>query len=194
VLGTAFFTSKAGEFVTAAHVLSVTNVKTASGCIPGIYLPTSGWSTEVRSIEIRHFAFRNCPIVNETLDIAVCRTVLDMSTFAGIDVVPVTFNDLSQPDGTAVAFTGFPLQSRQPLTSRGSIAAYRGGVGVLQGELVLDRTGWPGLSGGPVYTADGAVIGIVVQRGTGDGAGITIARPSRFVAQIKAAPQPQPGK
>lgn len=192
VMGSAFFTSDKGEFVTAAHVLTaMKNVK--GGCAPAIYVPRDGWRTDATTFNVRFYDFGLCPAVNERLDVAVCKTINDMSldVSRGVKVVPVTLSTVRQPDGTPVAFSGFPLQANQPLTSRGFIAAYRGGVNLPQAEVVVDKNGWPGVSGGPLYLADGAVIGVVLQRGVGDGAGITVARPTVFIDAVRKAQQPQ---
>jgi len=184
VVGTAFFTSATGEFVTAAHVIAA--FKTVPGCVPAIYLPTAGWATDTQRFNVRFLNVSRCLLVNDAVDIAICRTDTDLSLEASrvLNIVPVALNTLRQPDGTPLAFTGFPLQAVQPLTSRGYVAAYRRGAELTEGELVVDKTGWPGVSGGPVYIADGSVVGVVLARGVGDNAGVTIARPTSFLRQL----------
>lgn len=185
VLGTGFLTSETGDFITAAHVLDAG--KALSGCRFAIYLPLAGWVADKPVFNVRFFDFTNCGI-DKNVDLAFCRTEKDLrqSQRDGVAVRAVTFDMSPQPDGTPVAFTGFPLQNLQPITSRGAIAAYQGVGGVPRFNLLVDKNAWPGVSGGPVYTVDGRVVGIAVQRGVNDFQGVMIARPAAFVREIMA--------
>jgi hypothetical protein len=82
------------------------------------------------------------------------------------------------PDGTEIAFTGFPLQLRDPLTVRASVACYQA---VWENDrpvprLLVDRVAWPGSSGSPVYLASGRVIAILIGGGKDEATGMTIIR------------------
>lgn len=180
ILGTAFFVSASGEFVTADHVLV-----NAGDCRKAVYLPVNGWSPDPDS-EIRIYNFTHC-VRDGVSDIAVCRTELDLSTTAslGIAVTPVTLDTGDSQDGTPIAFTGFPLEIRYPLTARGHLAASQpafvaGGLP----RLVVDRVAWPGSSGSPVYGADGHVMGIVIERGVEGTTGLAFARPAALIEDI----------
>jgi V8-like Glu-specific endopeptidase len=119
-------------------------------------------------------------------DIARCRSVARIT----VEFTPVRFEDSEQRAATAVAFTGFPLQSLDPITSRGYIAAYTSQVaGLGKTEMLIDRTAWPGDSGSPVYLEDGRVIGMVQKRGTGNAEGIAFVRPTRFIQRLLATRQ-----
>lgn len=178
--GTGFFIDSEGRFATAAHVikgLSVVNAQQPFPCVWAIYVPDDGWQRDAVTFPSHWFLFGNCEM-DEALDLAVCKTVLVPK-----GVEPMFIEDSRPPDGSPVAFTGFPLGSIEPLSSRGDIATYRGALDKEGSrEMVIDKEAWPGASGSPVYGEDGGVLGIVLQRGLGDGVGIAIARPSHFIA------------
>ena len=145
-------------------------------------------------LELQAFQFTSCT-VNDELDLALCHTLTNVTERRdqGVQIVPVIFETSLQQDGTAVAFTGFPLSLTQPITSRGAVGTYR----IVKDdfgprELIIDKNAWPGASGSPVYLENGRVIGLIVQRGIGDGSGIAIARTSGFVARFIASQQTKP--
>lgn len=180
--GTGFFINSSGYFLTAAHVIAElrrTTIMQPTACVMAIYLPENGWQRDAANFNIKWHAFTDC-FVDETLDIAACKTIDDVTS----GIRPMTFRGELLADGTAVAFTGFPLGAVEPLSARGYVAAYRAAVENLgPTELVIDRQNWPGSSGSPAYDVDGNVVGIVLQRGIGDGVGMAIARPtSRILA------------
>lgn len=177
IVGTAFFVSASGEFVTAEHV-----IESAGDCQKAVYLPVNGWNPDPDA-EIRLYNFTQC-LRDASADIAVCRTDRDLTTTAhfGTAVTPVIFDTSEHEDGTPIAFTGFPLQIRRPLTARGFLAASHPGfmAGGLP-RLVLDRVAWPGSSGGPVYGANGSVIGMMMERGIDRSTGLAFARPASLI-------------
>ena len=87
---------------------------------------------------------------------------------------------------TVPAFVGFPLQETTPVSVRGSIAAYWTTQQLVNGELVIDKSSWAGMSGGPVFLGDGSVIGIVTNRGTKTREGMTMARPAWLIEEALA--------
>ena len=189
IKGSAFFISRAGEFLTAGHVIEELRHPTGRACPDvAIYLPSGGWKPEVAEEDFQWFLFTiaDCD-ENRHLDLARCATSLNISAPLegfNFEVQPVSFEFSNQPDGTPVAFSGFPLRSNDPLTSRGNIAAYRRGKNGSPSEVIVDKAVWPGASGSPLFLHDGRVIGIIIQGGIGDGAGIAIARPARFIQQF----------
>ena len=76
------------------------------------------------------------------------------------------------------------------MTARGHVAMYSA-----RDELMVDQSAWPGVSGCPVYLVDGRVIGMVIQRGTGNGTGRAIVRTSvaiqDFVAKARQTMKPK---
>jgi len=127
------------------------------------------------------FPFRipECSI-DEVLDVAVFHPTTDLRRKPGVHIVPVQFEWNIPPDGTQVAFTGFPFAARDPMTFRAGVAAYRPvwRDGKAMDEVVLDRSAWPGFSGSPVFLSDGRVIGMVIAGMLDEGTALTFFRPS----------------
>jgi hypothetical protein len=116
-------------------------------------------------------------VMDMTLDIARCHTREDLKAEQNgkMAPVPVIIDPARRDDGTAIAIMGYPLFNTAPISSRGYIGGYqetRGGPI----QMVIDRAAWPGNSGGPVFDAKGAVVGMVLQAGEGTASGISIAR------------------
>jgi hypothetical protein len=178
--GTAFFTSEGGDFMTAAHVLA--GLRSRPGCNQALYLPIGGWDSAVLKRDVMAADF-SCSSADEALDVAHCRTVAPLSDYRAVGVVvePVVLDEKVQDDGTPAAFMGFPDHTQQPITSRGFIAGYRPGPSTARFELLVDKSGWGGVSGGPVFIDDGKVIGMVVKRGVDAFEGVTVARPTRLL-------------
>ena len=191
IKGTGFFLAENGTFLTAAHVLR--RLPSDATCQqPAIYLPTNNWATDQAEAPMRLFDFHVAACVShEALDLGRCQTITDLRTAASLGIVarPVTLEPVPQEDGTQVAFTGFPLQNVQPLTSRGSIAAYQAIRQTPRAQMVIDKNAWPGAGGSPVYLRDGRVVGMLLQRGTEAAAGNAYARPAasiqRFLNSIR---------
>ena len=51
-------------------------------------------------------------------------------------------------------------------------------------KLVIDKSAWPGASGSPVYDGDGKVIGLVIETGLAEGAGLTYSRPIDLITDF----------
>src|SRR5438477_8602302 len=105
---------------------------------------------------------------------ARCKTIEDPSKAGKIATKPTALEIASdvRPDGTAVAFSGFPVNGLIPYTARANIAGYQAAEispnqGLQLRILVLDKPAWPGSSGGPVYGVDGRVMGMLLQSGSG---------------------------
>jgi S1-C subfamily serine protease len=191
--GTAFFVRSDGMFATANHVITgLTNPARRSPCqISAIYVPLVGWQPRVVN-QRAHYSFFTAAFctVDANIDVAVCGPIPDVVQSNSAPPDPVSFESALQDDGTPTAFTGFPLGSPSPVTSRGFTAAYRDAQDERgPRELIIDKTAWPGASGSPIYIEDGRVIGIVLARGTGEGAGIAIGRPASFIERLLAERQ-----
>jgi hypothetical protein len=189
-VGSAFLISAAGDFLTAAHVLR--EMQESPQCAtPALTVSAGEWRPEVQAEPMRWFPVQisNCK-TDLALDIAECPLTEDLSARKRdlhLRVEPVQFEWDVPPDGTPVAFTGFPLRARDPMTFRADVAAYRipWSDGLVP-ELVLDRPTLPGFSGSPVFRADGRVVGILIKNGTEDATGITIARPVALLRRMLA--------
>lgn len=159
-VGTGFFISEQGHIVTATHVLKSQPPEMVSSCRFEAVLPTvSGKSVNDLAIS---FPLMECK-QKQDVDVSVCR--LGKSPFndpllAGrlrILNLRIPENDV---DGLKVAITGFPAMFGFPFSSVSRIAS------VLEKPrvLVVDSIAWPGVSGSPLYDADGLVIGVVTGR------------------------------
>ena len=191
-LGTASFVSNKGDFVTAAHVLQDMKKGEPSCPIAAIILPVGSWRPETREESQVWFAFQsaNC-VMDHDLDVARCRPDDDLSVPKNgvrFKITPVEFEWTIPPDGTQIAFTGFPLQLRDPLTVRASVASYQT---VWENDkpvprLLVDHVAWPGSSGSPVYLANGRVIAILIGGGKDEATGMTIVRPALPIRDMLA--------
>ncbi len=182
-LGSVFFISSSGTFLTAAHVLSEIKAQPDSCRFVAVGVPTDAWNPKLHEASHAWFEFRpsDCKIDND-LDVAKCRTLVDLSiprdemTYT-VRPAPIEWN--SPPDGTQVGIIGFPLGARDPMTTRAVVSTSR--IVWIEGkgspELLLDRPSLHGSSGSPVFLADGRVVGIVVGNGSGGTTGLTLARP-----------------
>ena len=178
--GTGFFVDEDGDFVTAAHVikdLKTTTLERPIPCVMAIYVPDSAWEREAVNFQAHWFLFKECK-VDAVLDLAVCKTTDKIPA----KITPVVIEDIRPADGSAVAFTGFPLGTVEPISSLCDIATYHSAIdGEGSREFVLDKGTWPGASGSPVYDNRGVVIGIMLARGLADSVGTSFGRPSHFI-------------
>ena len=194
--GSGFFVSKDGSFVTARHVITEMEPSPLRRpCnFPAVYIPKSGkWSDDGRFTEIKWFAFHlnQCVLSSQVVDLARCHTQDDLSKDKEIAAPPepVIVDAKLPPEGSDVAFSGFPLQITIPRAARATIAGYGSRDNVETTEMVIDRNTWPGASGSPIYLANGHVIGVVLARGTNEAAGLAFARTGneldRFLRSIE---------
>jgi hypothetical protein len=191
--GTAFFISRSGDFLTAAHVIDGIRDHTHSCPVAAIYLPSDHWDPQLQQETLAWYPFlvADCEF-HRDVDVAKCKPLVDLALHRdklAFEIRPVKFEWASQPDGTLIAFTGFPLGFRDPLTSRGGVAAYTRMrvAGILTQstvDLIIDQTAWPGASGAPVYLSDGRVVGMLVARGVQEGEGTAVVRPAQLLQRI----------
>jgi S1-C subfamily serine protease len=173
-LGTGFLINAEGHFLTAAHVVLEMGPICGSGSFWAIYAPTASWQTR-EAVPTRWFRFDECRY-NEVTDVAVCKLVNNPFTDDSVKkyIKPVRFGTFKgHADGSPIAFTGFPLQSIVPITSKGFIAGYY----PRERWFGIDKSGWPGASGSPIYNVRGLVIGLLIRRTASDAGGLSFARP-----------------
>jgi hypothetical protein len=188
IVGTIFFVSVRGDFITADHTLQDTEPgHRLAGCEPNIWFSRPSKTPGMFTATTFPFLVKDC-IRDSGGDMARCHTVADLSTAADGQFAPqpVVIDPRQRDDGTAIAITGYPLGIPVPLSSRGYIGAYqldaRGPV-----DIAIDHTAWPGISGSPVYDSSGKVVGMLVQAGTEAASGISIARSGFALSQFMAA-------
>jgi hypothetical protein len=188
-MGSAFFISKDADFLTAAHVV-IAMQKSDDPCpTPAITLAVSEWRPDAPTEEMLWFPFNTADCwLDSTADIAKCRPSGDLPARIHTlhKAVPVQLDWTIQPDGAQLAFTGFPLEARDPMTFQAHVAAYQTPwPDQTTPQLVLDHASLPGFSGSPVFLADGKVIAILLRDGNPDAPGTSVARP---VSVLRAAP------
>jgi hypothetical protein len=157
---------------------------TFADCIAAISLTKGGWRQGSAVWHGELFDINHCAR-DHYLDVARCSTSSDLETEESGVYRPraVTFDTAMPPDGSEAAFTGFPLATTLPITSRGSIAGY-GSRGTTIDELYIDKGDWPGSSGSPAFDARGGVIGMVIKRTTGDALGFAVCRPAYLIQKF----------
>ncbi len=194
--GTVFFISAAGEFMTAAHVLLDIQKSDPPCPVTAIILPRNPrWDPRALNEPFEWFAFKLDDCVMESdLDVAKCPLADNLSSQKvnlAFKIASVRFDWSIPPDGTQLAFIGFPMNARDPMTLRANMAAYRPvwRNEKVVAELLLDRGAWPGSSGSPVFRSDGRVIGMVIGAVTEEGTAITTVRGALAVRGLFADPE-----
>lgn len=190
-IGTGFFVDSFGRFVTAGHVLNdwekIAPLRHA--CAPATYIPDHGWRKFERTISFESFAFVNCDREAD-LDLAVCEPTDNPFTSTKITkgrIAPVTFDTYEWPDGSPVAFTGFPLEYVMPITSKGFVGGHMATPHTDSNfDYAIDKAAWPGCSGSPLYTESGRVIGILLAAGANAGTGLSYARSAAVIVDFLA--------
>jgi V8-like Glu-specific endopeptidase len=181
-MGSAFLISEEADFLTAAHVVTAMQQSDDPCPTPAITLAVGDWRPEAPAEDMVWLPFKiaDCR-VDSTVDVAECRPSGDVpARIRNLHkATPVQFEWSIQPDGTELAFTGFPLEARDPMTFRAHVAAYKTPwPDQATPQLILDHAGLPGFSGSPVFLANGRVVAIQVKDGRPDAPGTSIARPS----------------
>lgn len=185
VSGTAFFVSREGIFVTANHVIEKMK-SLGARCNASVLLPAGGWKNEnapASAREVFPFVPGACEQDYDD-DVAACRVTLNPFSNASVkdDIGPVSFETSAQPDGTEVAYLGFPQGYAWPITGRGWIASSTPVNAVP--TLTIDGWSWHGVSGCPVFLSNGAVIGMLVGSESGEDEGLAVARPASLITEL----------
>jgi hypothetical protein len=167
-IGTGFFVSGDGQFMTPDHVLvDLRKLAADPKCLVSLMvLQTVGTGT--LTYGINKFDPDRC-VSDARLDVGLCSVRFDANeerrSFAPLRIA----GSRLYQDGTPIAFTGFPGFGKYPLTTRANLAGY------VYSHAVLDKGAWPGSSGSPVYDANCDVIGMVIARADDRITGIAFA-------------------
>ena len=187
-MGSAFLISMR-DFLTAAHVVMDMQKGEHPCPTPAIMLPVDEWRPDDPTEQLLWFPFKiSACRADRALDIAVCPLGDDLANRQRelrLRIAPVEFDWHIPPDGAPVAFTGFPLQARDPMTFRANVAAHRTPFPDEPiPEMIIDRQALPGFSGSPIYLADGRVVAVAIRLGKDETLGITIARPVSVLREM----------
>jgi hypothetical protein len=188
VLGTAFFVTKRGDFVTSASVLAnFVEPGPIAGCTMMVWFAGPVDSAGNFGSQAFTVALKDC-VVEADIDVARCRTVGDLSSeFGGrFAPVPVAFDNRQPETGTAIGTTGYILYDNIPVASRAHVGAYQPAPPAAR-QMVIDRPSGVGASGSPVYDARGKVLGMVALVRTPVLTNISVATTSLAIAGFLAA-------
>jgi len=145
MMATGFLINPQGGFLTAGHVVEDLDKFAAEHhCFGAIFLAIVSEAAQ-DLVQTRWFRIRSCQS-DHKLDLAACSLSENPFEDAALRnrIGTLKLDSLFQfADGTPVAFSGFPLEMGRPLTSKASIAAR------YPGQLVVDKSAWPGASGSP---------------------------------------------
>ena len=161
VRGTGVIADSGGTLVTAAHVV----LQARFNCTLSVMVPDDEW---VHARRLRRFLLSRCH-VNELLDLAVCRIqpAENPRDLAYIRAAPLRFREAVP--GEVVSVTGFTGWVLAPLIRSGRITGqedYRRQDGC-RCNFASDIVAVEGMSGSPVVSYRGEVLGIITQAGKG---------------------------
>jgi S1-C subfamily serine protease len=167
-LGTAIIVDAAGTILTAAHVLSVSQVL----CTLTVIVPRGDWS---RGLGFHVFSLKQCAS-NPLLDIALCHIEPMGAVHDRIDVVPARIAIKGPLSGSAIIIPGFTGWGLLPTILQGHILTpqqlYRREDGCYC-DFAVDVVAKAGMSGSPLVTDEGKVVGLITLAGTGKFRGIS---------------------
>ena len=159
--GSGVIADSGGTLLTAAHVI----LQARSNCTLSVMIPDDEW---IHAAHLRRFLVSSCQL-NEPLDIAVCRIqpADNRRDWAYIRAATLRFRNAVPSEPVSVtAFTGWALV---PLTRVGHITGQQGfrRQDGCHCDFATDIVAVEGMSGSPVISSTGEVLGILTQAGNG---------------------------
>jgi Trypsin-like peptidase domain len=188
VRGTGLIADSGGTLLTAAHVV----LQAHSNCTLSVMVPDDEWTHAGR---LRRFLLARCHL-NEFLDLAVCHlqpaeNPRDLGYIRG---APLRFRPVTP--GEAVSVTGFTGWVLAPLTRAGRVTGYedyRRHDGC-RCDFATNIVAVEGMSGSPVVSYHGEVLGIITQAGKGrfrgTSFGVTFEEARSFLTAEGVIPAP----
>ncbi len=167
VRGTGVIADSGGTLLTAAHVIQ----EARANCTLSVMIPDDEWS---RFRQLHAFLIKDCRLYLP-LDLAACRLrPADSSRDWGY-IRPARLRTRTAPAGEPVWITAFTGWGLSPLVRSGRIQGrqiYRRQDGCYC-DFATDIPAVEGMSGSPVISAQGEVIGILTLAGTGKFRGVS---------------------
>lgn len=167
VRGTGVIADSGGTLLTAAHVIQ----EARSDCTLSVMIPDDEWS---RFRQLHAFLIRDCSL-HLALDLAVCRIRPAESGREWGYVRPARIRARAAVPGEGVWITAFAGWGLAPLTRSGHIQGrqiYQRRDGCYC-DFATDITAAEGMSGSPVISMQGEVIGVLTLAGAGKFRGIS---------------------
>jgi S1-C subfamily serine protease len=161
IRGTGVIADSGGTLLTAAHVI----LEAHSNCTLSVMVPDDEWSRIHRP---RAFLIRDCRL-NRPFDLAVCRIRPAENTRDWGYIAPAHMTLRAVVAGEPVTITAFAGWGLFPLTRAGHIKGrenYQRPDGCYC-NFATDIAAVEGMSGSPIISAQGEVLGIVTLAGTG---------------------------
>lgn len=188
VRGTGVIADSAGTLLTAAHVIEQAH----ANCTLSVMIPDEEWT---RIGLLRRFSLLQCH-VNQMLDLAVCHIqAADNRRDVGyLRPAPIRFRSpVAREPVWVTGFTGWLLA---PVTRAGHITgqqSYRPQDGC-RCDFATDILAVEGMSGSPIISYSGEVLGIVTQAGKGNfrgtSFGVSFSEARNFLLREGVLPSP----
>jgi len=168
VRGTAVVVDSSGIILTAAHVI----LESRPSCVLTIVVPNDDWS---RALGFHPFSVQHC-VTNELLDIALCRIqpLENSRDWAYVRSARIRMRNL--PPDSPVTITGFTGWGFSPTVARGRLTSPQQLYRLQDGcycDFAVNVMTHAGMSGSPLVTEQGEVIGLITTAGTGKFRGIS---------------------
>jgi S1-C subfamily serine protease len=167
VRGTGVIADSGGTLLTAAHVIQ----EARDACTLSVMIPDDEWS---HFRQLHAFLVEDCHLFLP-LDLAVCRIRPADNSHDWAYLRPARIRARAAPPGEAVWITAFTGWGLSPLTRSGHIQGrqiYQRQDGCYC-DFATDIAAVEGMSGSPVISAQGEVIGILTLAGSGKFRGIS---------------------
>lgn len=167
VRGSGVIADSGGTLLTAAHVI----LQAHSGCTLSVMIPDEEW---IHTGRLRAFLVGNCRL-SQALDLAVCRVhpAEDSRDWGYLRAARIRLRPATSGEPVWVtAFSGWGLL---PLTRSGHITGrkdYQRQDGC-RCDFATDITAVEGMSGSPVISSEGEVLGILTLAGNGKFRGLS---------------------
>ena len=187
--GTAIVVDLSGIMVTAAHVV----LDSQSSCTLTLLVPNDEWS---RATRFHPFSVEPC-VTSQLLDIALCRIHPSESTRDWSYLQAARIRMQSPRPDSLLTITGFTGWGIFPTVKQGSFVSpqqlYRRQDGCYC-DFAVDTVTFEGMSGSPLVTSAGEVVGLITTAGTGKFRGISFGtsfeRAAAFLRKAGLNPAP----